>query len=682
MGELSLASSLAANPPPPSSLYCSCFGRSPPMKTSSSSYMPSKPFRFQWRRVRPKRRQTMGSSGAENGNGPRQSDCDCDKAAAREMIKAHDSEIDRRRQRRDDGDRAKDGTYGLPLCSNNIGPIPDVASYEKLRAKVVSREDELSFDARLRSQANDMERRVDDIIRSVRKKDEIFFSEQASRKGHHGQQHPRFAGDHFLSNVDLIHETGLFKIASMLPKGAHLHNHFNACLPPQVLLDIAKGMDRMFIMSSLPLVCKEEGENKFENFDMCEIQFSIKSRGSEDAGDLFSPDYQPGRAMKFTEFLNRFSKYYTRADVGTNDKIKADKWLLNKLVFHEEEAYDLLQTASGAWEKFNGRTRMMKGLFNYETAYRSYTRQCLEDFARDNIQYAEIRPTMMKSNYISSDDGTVTIDNEGIMKIIIDEVEAFQEAQARKSKFFGGVKVIYCTPRSFPSEQVQIGLDECIKFKKMWPRWIAGYDLVGEEAKGAPIKKFIPELLEFRRKCAEEKLDIPFLFHCGETLDFGTDTDGNLVDALLLGSKRIGHGFALVNHPYVMQQMKAKGICLELCPISNEILGLTPRVNGHTMYQLLANNVHCTVNSDNGALFRSTLSHDFYQVMVGKKSMGLHGWKQLAMWSLEHACLDDEEKQVIMGHWEALWEKFLTNVINWDEKERKMAGAVDEKSKM
>lgn len=266
---------------------------------------------------------------------------------------------------------------------------------------------------------------------------------------------------------------------------------------------------------------------------------------------------------------------------------------------------------------------MIKGLFNYVTAYRSYTRQCLEDFIRDNIQYAEIRPTLMKSNYISSDDGAEAIDNEGIVNIIIEEVEAFQRAQDREKKFFGCLKVIYCTPRSFSPEKVKEGLDECIKFKKMWPRWIAGkhlasslslyfpliiflpgYDLVGEEAKGAPIKNFSFQLLEFREKCIEENLDIPFLFHCGETLDLGTDTDGNLLDALILGSKRIGYGFALVDRPYIMQQMKAKGICLELCPISNEFLGLTPRVSGHTMYQLLANNVHCTVNSDNGALFR------------------------------------------------------------------------------
>lgn len=114
----------------------------------------------------------------------------------------------------------------------------------------------------------------------------------------------------------------------------------------------------------------------------------------------------------------------------------------------------------------------------------------------------------------------------------------------------------------------------------------------------------MPEFLEFKKSCREAKVEIPFLFHCGETLDVGSDTDGNLVDALLLDSKRIGHGFALPRHPYVLEQMKKRNICVEVCPISNEILGLTPRVNGHAMYSLLANNVHCTISTDNGTLFR------------------------------------------------------------------------------
>lgn len=129
---------------------------------------------------------------------------------------------------------------------------------------------------------------------------------------------------------------------------------------------------------------------------------------------------------------------------------------------------------NSAWEKFNGRTRMMKGLFNYETAYRQYTRLCLEDFVSDNIQYAEIRPNFMMSNQLYHDDGTGPINNEGIMNIIIDEVTRFQRETATKHRFFGGIKVIYCTPRSLDPASVKAALGECLEFKQRWPQWIAG----------------------------------------------------------------------------------------------------------------------------------------------------------------------------------------------------------------
>ncbi|KKO96942.1 hypothetical protein THAR02_10950 [Trichoderma harzianum] len=674
MPEFSPASSLTTRYPS-SPLYCSCFGDSSNCPTSRASSMGSKFSSFRLR-VRGRKRLTMFSPksktpkhladghtrqrGASRKGDASESDGDFDKAAALELIKAHDSEVDRRRSGVETSRLgAENGSLGLPLDLDATGaekrvPVPSKEEYDELRKHVFAVEQELSFDARCRSRASDLEMDVDAIIRKIREKDDReIYASQPKRRGYQGQMHERFAGDHFLSNVDIINKTDLFEIASKMPKGAHLHIHFNACLPPNVLLGIATGMDRMFVSSTLPLIHKAGDEDEYENFDKCEIQFSImnQKRLDKKIGNLFSADYIRGHMMKFSDFRRQFPSHYTRAAV--------DEWLLHKLMFEERETHHPFQTASGAWEKFNGRTRMMKGLFNYETAYREYTKLCLADFVRDNIQYAEIRPNFMQTNQLYTDDGEGMINNEGIMKIIISAVEEFQKEVAEKGQFFGGLKVIYCTPRSMDQENVKKALKECIEFKKRWPQWIAGFDLVGEEAKGHPIKEFVPELLEFKRQCAAQNLDIPFLFHCGETLDMGTDTDGNLVDALLLGSKRIGHGFALAKHPYVMQQMKAKGICLELCPISNEILGLTPRVGGHAMYQLLANNVHCTVSSDNGALFRSSLSHDFYQVMVGKADMGLFGWKQLAMWSIDHACLNEEEREIMRYEWNQQWNEFL-----------------------
>jgi adenosine deaminase CECR1 len=108
------------------------------------------------------------------------------------------------------------------------------------------------------------------------------------------------------------------------------------------------------------------------------------------------------------------------------------------------------------------------------------------------------------------------------------------------------------------------------------------------------------------------KLDIPFLFHAGETLlDMGGSDDpenSNLFDSVVHNSKRIGHGFALMKHPVLIEHFKRtknrKGICVELCPISNELLHLCRNIKEHPFSQILAAGIPCSINSDNPSLFR------------------------------------------------------------------------------
>jgi adenosine deaminase CECR1 len=102
------------------------------------------------------------------------------------------------------------------------------------------------------------------------------------------------------------------------------------------------------------------------------------------------------------------------------------------------------------------------------------------------------------------------------------------------------------------------------------------------------------------------------MFHAGETLldtgGSGDPTNSNLYDAVLLESKRIGHGFALMKHPHLVEKFKktkkSPGICVELCPISNELLHLCRNIKEHPFPELLAAGIPCTVNSDNPSLFR------------------------------------------------------------------------------
>ena len=122
-------------------------------------------------------------------------------------------------------------------------------------------------------------------------------------------------------------------------------------------------------------------------------------------------------------------------------------------------------------------------------------------------------------------------------------------------------QVIYCTLRFYTAEELEWYTEDCIALKKEFPHLIAGvyhvlthsslfstvciasgFDLVGDENVYKPLIEYLEPLQRFRRRQQEEGVEIPFLFHAGETLGDGTAADENLYDAILLGTKRIGHG--------------------------------------------------------------------------------------------------------------------------------------------
>jgi adenosine deaminase CECR1 len=50
--------------------------------------------------------------------------------------------------------------------------------------------------------------------------------------------------------------------------------------------------------------------------------------------------------------------------------------------------------------------------------------------------------------------------------------------------------------------------------------------------------------------------------------------------------------------------------------------------------------------------------------MIGSEDMSLLGWKQLAKWSLEHSCMDDDQKKEITTVWQRKWDEFCLWIIN------------------
>ena len=141
---------------------------------------------------------------------------------------------------------------------------------------------------------------------------------------------------------------------------------------------------------------------------------------------------------------------------------------------------------------------------------------------------------------------------------IINEVKAELASQGRADAFVGS-RVIYSCKRSATCDELEWYLEDCFQIKREFSHLIcgmcffirstqgvhmrAGFDLVGHEDSLKPLIYYLEPLKRFVERQKELGLDIPFIFHAGETLGDGTAPDMNLFDAVLLGTKRIGHGY-------------------------------------------------------------------------------------------------------------------------------------------
>lgn len=175
---------------------------------------------------------------------------------------------------------------------------------------------------------------------------------------------------------------------------------------------------------------------------------------------------------------------------------------------------------------------------------------------------------------------------------------------------------------------------------------------------GPPLKDFIPSLLKMTKQSR-------LFLHAGETLWNGAKTDENLIDAILLNATRIGHAYAILKHPEVLKKVKEQNIGLEICPISNQVLGLVSDLRNHPANHLIANNYPVVITSDDPSLWGAKgLSYDWYVAFMAMSSRhsDIRLLKQLAYNSILYSSMDLHEKEVALKRWENDWQKFLIQV--------------------
>jgi adenosine deaminase CECR1 len=113
---------------------------------------------------------------------------------------------------------------------------------------------------------------------------------------------------------------------------------------------------------------------------------------------------------------------------------------------------------------------------NYESIYRWYIGEAIENMIKDGVMYAELRPMLM-DKFIPANDGVRKINHDEQMQMIIEGVTKKQDelrAEGRLDKFKFGLKIIYCAPRSIPKTMMQKEIQDCIRLKLEFPELICG----------------------------------------------------------------------------------------------------------------------------------------------------------------------------------------------------------------
>jgi adenosine deaminase len=146
-------------------------------------------------------------------------------------------------------------------------------------------------------------------------------------------------------------------------------------------------------------------------------------------------------------------------------------------------------------------------------------------------------------------------------------------------------------------------------FLKNRDRFI-GLDLAGPEL------EFPARLFESCfKKAADAGANITI--HAGEA-----SGPENIWEAIeLLGAKRIGHGIACVQDPLLMEELRKKQICLEMCPTSNWLTRCVPSFEAHPLPQVLRAGIPVCINTDDPGVFAVSLQHE---VEICQTYMGLN----------------------------------------------------------
>jgi len=216
------------------------------------------------------------------------------------------------------------------------------------------------------------------------------------------------------------------------------------------------------------------------------------------------------------------------------------------------------------------------------------TCEAVEDAAKDNIRYLELRFT----------------------PVALSRAERFQLADvmdwvcesAQKAAIEFGLRVglIVSVNRHESVELAEQVIGLAVDRRE---RGLIGLDLAGNEAE-FPAEPFAGIFREAQQS------GLKLTIHAGEW-----GGAANVRDAFeIFNAERIGHGVRVVEDPSTMALARERGAAFEVCVTSNYQTGVTPASTEHPLMKMLREGINVTICSDDPSISQITLTDEYHRV--------------------------------------------------------------------
>jgi adenosine deaminase len=285
----------------------------------------------------------------------------------------------------------------------------------------------------------------------------------------------------------------------------------------------------------------------------------------------------------------------------------------------------LVQVQNGepfTYENFLAKFTTLRMFYRSPEVIHRVTREAIEDAAKDNVRYLELRFTPVALSRAE--------------RFPLDEVIDWvcESAQQAAKEFGIMVRLLASVNRHESAELTeQVAWLAANRIGK----GLVGLDLAGNEAE-FPIQPFTGIFRE------AQQAGLRITVHAGEWA--GATSVRSALE--VLNAERIGHGVRILEDEAVVTLARERGATFEVCVTSNYQSGVVPSLEVHPLLEMIESGLNVTLATDDPNISQITLGDEYRQVCEDL-GMTRQALKERVLAAAKAAFLPDQEREILVS---------------------------------